>query len=184
MDEWNYWYGPDVFGELGLRYCLRDALGIAAGLNEFSRQSDLVLMANYAQTVNVLGAIKTTKTEAAMETTGLVLTLYRRHFGTLPVAASAARPLDVAAAWTADRKALTVAVVNPTLRKLDIPWKLAGAKLAGSGRRWQIAGADPTAYNDPGKPPRVSIHRAAVGDARERLPVAACSVTVFELDVQ
>jgi alpha-N-arabinofuranosidase len=26
MDEWNYWYGPHVFGELGTRYFLKDAL--------------------------------------------------------------------------------------------------------------------------------------------------------------
>jgi alpha-N-arabinofuranosidase len=185
MDEWNYWYaGPHVFGELGQRYHLRDALGIAAGLHEYARQSDLVFMANYAQTVNVIGALKTTKTDAALETTGLVLALYRRHFGTLPVAASAGAPLDVAAAWTADRKALTVAIVNPTLQKLDIPWKLSGAKLAGTGRRWQIAGEDPMAYNDPGKPPRVTIEEAAVRDIADRLPVAACSVTLFALDVQ
>ena len=42
-------------------------------------------MANYAQTVNVIGAIKTTATAAEMEATGLALALYRRHFGTLPV---------------------------------------------------------------------------------------------------
>jgi alpha-N-arabinofuranosidase len=185
MDEWNYWYGSaNVFGELGQRYHLRDALGIAAGLNEYARQSDLVFMANYAQTVNVIGALKTTKTAAALETTGLVLALYRRHFGTLPVAALAGAPLDVAAAWTADRKALTVAIVNPTLQKLDIPWKLSGAKLAGTGRRWQIAGEDPMAYNDPGKPPRVTIEEATVGDLAECLPVAACSVTLFALDAE
>ena len=45
-------------------------------------------MANYAQTVNVIGAIKTTKTAAELETTGLVLALYRRRFGTLPVRVS------------------------------------------------------------------------------------------------
>jgi alpha-N-arabinofuranosidase len=185
MDEWNYWYaGPHVFGELGQRYYLRDALGVAAGLNEYSRQSDLVFMANYAQTVNVIGAMKTSKTDAALETTGLVLALYRRHFGTLPVAASAGAPLDVAAAWTADRKTLCVAIVNPTLHKLDIPWKLTGAKLAGTGRRWQIAGDDPMAYNDPGKPPQVTIQEAAVRDAGARLSVAACSVTLLALDAQ
>ena len=48
-------------------------------------------MANYAQTVNVLGCIKTSKTAAALDTTGLVLMLYRKHFGTLPVAAEADR---------------------------------------------------------------------------------------------
>ena len=56
LDEWNYWYGPHVYGELGTRYFLKDALGIAAGLHEYARQSDIIFMANYAQTVNVIGA--------------------------------------------------------------------------------------------------------------------------------
>ena len=85
MDEWNYWYGPYVFGELGTRYFLKDGLGIAKGLHEFYRNSDIVYMANYAQTVNVIGCIKTTRTAAAFETTGLVLKMYRNNFGTIPV---------------------------------------------------------------------------------------------------
>ena len=80
MDEWNYWYGPYVFGELGTRYFQKDALGIAAGLNEFARNTDIYFMANYAQTVNVIGCIKTSKTDAAFATTGLVLKLYRKYF--------------------------------------------------------------------------------------------------------
>jgi alpha-N-arabinofuranosidase len=184
LDEWNYWYGPHLFGELGTRYFLRDALGIAAGLNEYARQSDIMFMANYAQTVNVIGSIKTTKTEAAFETTGLALMLYRRHFGTLPVAATADPPLDVAAAWTADRKVLTVAVVNPTMQERNLPLKIQGAKLSGSGRRWQIAAADPMAYNEPGKPPKVTIEERAVRGARAELRVAPCSVTLYALDVE
>ena len=39
LDEWNYWYGPHVFGELGTRYFLKDALGIAAGLHEYFRNT-------------------------------------------------------------------------------------------------------------------------------------------------
>ena len=181
LDEWNYWYGAHIFGELGTRYLLRDALGIAAGLNEYSRQSDIIFMANYAQTVNVIGCIKTTKTAAAFETTGLALKLYRQHFGTLPVAATADAPLDVAAAWTADRQTLTVAIVNPTRQKLDLPWQLRGAKLTGAGRRWQIAGDDPLAYNDPGQPPKVTIEETAAGDVQTKLPLAPCSVTLYAL---
>ena len=33
LDEWNYWYGPNEYGELGTRYFLKDGLGIAAGLH-------------------------------------------------------------------------------------------------------------------------------------------------------
>jgi alpha-N-arabinofuranosidase len=169
MDEWNYWYGPHVFDENGTRYFMKDALGIAAGLHEYARQSDLVYMANYAQTVNVLGCIKTTKTAAAFETTGLVLKLYRGHFGTLPVGVTADPPLDVAAAWTADRKVLTVGIVNPTLEQRAVALEIQGAKPGGTGRRWQIAHGDPMAYNDPGKPPKVVIEEAEVRGDLTRL---------------
>jgi alpha-N-arabinofuranosidase len=69
MDEWNYWYGEPVYGEIGCAYRLKDALGVAIGLHEFFRNSDVITMANYAQTVNVIGAIKTTKTTAFFDTT-------------------------------------------------------------------------------------------------------------------
>ncbi|HMP84806.1 MAG TPA: alpha-L-arabinofuranosidase C-terminal domain-containing protein, partial [Verrucomicrobiota bacterium] len=85
MDEWNYWHRDYVYGELGCVYDWSDGLGIAAGLHEYFRQSDLIQMAHYAQTVNVIGAIKTSKTAAELETTGLVLQLYRQHFGQIPL---------------------------------------------------------------------------------------------------
>jgi alpha-N-arabinofuranosidase len=111
LDEWNYWYGPHLYGELGVRYTLRDALGIARGIHEMVRQSDVIQMANYAQTVNVIGAIKTTDTAAAFDATGLPLKLYRRHFGSLGIRVEGdAAPLDVSAALTADRRQLTLAI--------------------------------------------------------------------------
>ncbi len=139
-------------------------------------------MANYAQTVNVIGCIKTDRTAAAFETTGLVLTLYRRHFGVIPVAVETSGPLDVAAAWTADRKTLTVAVVNPTMQKVELPVTFRGVKLAGTGRRFEIAGGDPMAYNDPAQPAKVKIEESKVDAVGEKLPLAPCSVTLFELD--
>jgi alpha-N-arabinofuranosidase len=184
LDEWNYWYGPQLYGEVGTRYFLKDALAIAAGLNEYVRNSDIYLMANYAQTVNVLGCIKTDRTSAVFDATALPLMLYRRHFGTLPVAVTAEAPLDVAAALTPDRKTLTVAVVNPTMRKLDLPLKVEGAKLKGSGIRWQIAGNDLMAYNQPGKPPKVSIEEAPLNNVAQTLSVVPCSVTLFALEME
>jgi alpha-N-arabinofuranosidase len=183
LDEWNFWYGPHVFGELGTRYFLKDALGIAGGLHEYARQSDIMFMANYAQTVNVIGCIKTTKTAAEMETTGLVLQLYRAHFGTIPVSVQTEAPLDVAAALTADGKYLTIGVVNPTLSELSIPCQIAGAKLAaaGTGKRWQIAGSDPQAFNHPGQPRTIDIQEDTVTVPLDALQVAPCSVTLFAL---
>jgi alpha-L-arabinofuranosidase len=184
LDEWNYWYGPEVFGELGVRYYLKDALGIAAGLNEYARQSDIIYMANYAQTVNVIGAIKTNKTAAAFETTGLVLKLYRHNFGTLPVATQVSGEVLAQAAFTEDRKALTISVVNPTMNPQEIALDLKGTSLTGKGTRWQIVGSDPYAYNDPAKPDAVKIVEKAVEGVTDKLSVEPFSVTLLSLPVK
>jgi len=185
LDEWNYWYGKQIFGQLGNRYFLRDALGIAEGLHEMYRNSDIVAMANYAQTVNVLGAIKTTKTEAAFETTGLVLKMYREHYGQVPVKVQwDANAIDVAAAWTKDKGALTIGVVNPAQRECELILDLKGAKIQGDGRIWRIAGEDPMAYNEPGKEPKVVIEEKAVSGVSNKLTVPGYSASIFELVVE
>jgi len=184
LDEWNYWYGPDLYGQIGTRYFLKDALGVAAALHEFARQSDLYVMANYAQTVNVIGAIKTSKTAAEFETTGLVLKLYRQHFGAVPLSTKVSPPLDAMAALTQDGKTLTVGTVNPTKHPLELPLDLQGVKITGQGRCFEIAGSDPMAYNEPGKPPKVCIAEKPVSGLSGKLPVAAYSVTLYVLALQ
>ena len=185
LDEWNYWYGPNEYGELGTRYFLQDGLGIAAGLHELFRNSDLYFMANYAQTVNVIGAIKTTATAAEMEATGLALALYRRHFGTLPVKVEGApAPLDVAAALTADRSALTVAVVNPTAEARRVRLDLAGAAVAGRARRFVLTGGDRLAHNAPGRPRGVSVTETSLSQGGEVLDAPPLSVVLHVLPVR
>jgi DUF1680 family protein/alpha-L-arabinofuranosidase len=185
MTEWNYWYGPHQFGELGTTYFHKDGLGIAKGLHEYFRHSDIIFLANYAQTVNVIGCIKTTKTEAAFETTGLALKLYRNHFGTIPVAITGETyPLDVAAAWTSDRKALTIAIVNPTEQEHELPFDLEGTRLTGTGQMWLIANDDPMAYNEPGKEPRVRIVEKAINGVSNKLKVPALSISLYKLAVK
>ncbi len=184
MTEWNYWYGPHAFGELGTRYFLKDALGIAAGVHEYARQSDIIGSAFYAQTVNVIGAIKVSRRNAAFETTGLVLKLYRHHFGQLPAATTTEGAIDAQAAWTADRKRLTLGVVNPTTGQQEVALEIEGAKLAGTGTRWQITGADPMAFNDPDGGSPVRIDESAVSGAGDKLTLAPCSVTLFALDAE
>ena len=176
LDEWNYWYGPNEYGELGTRYFLQDGLGIAAGLHELFRNSDIYFMANYAQTVNVIGAIKTTATAAEMEATGLALALYRRHFGTLPVKVEGApSPLDVAAAFTADRSTLTVAVVNPTAEARRVRLDLVGAAVSGRARRFVLTGPDRFSHNAPARPRGVSVTETSFslgGDTVESPPLS------------
>lgn len=185
MDEWNYWYGPDLYGEIGVQYHLKDALGIAAGINEYSRCTDIIFMANYAQTVNVIGAIKTSKTEAVFDTTGLVLKVYRHQFGSTPVAVDGnVEPLDVAAAWTQDRKVLTVSIVNPTVKDIDLSMDLKGAALTGEGRLYRIAGLDPMAANKPGRPPAVVVREEPCTGLKNRLTLPPLSASLYALSVR
>ena len=184
IDEYNYWYGPHLYGELGTRYYLQDALGIAMSLHEMARNSDIIFMANYAQTVNVIGCIKTTKTKAAFATTGLVLKLYRKHFGVIPTQVSGeTKPLDVAAAWTKNRKALTVGIVNPTKTVYDLVLKLKGATVKGTGQHFQIAGSDPFAYNQPGKKPQVVIEKKQLLGITNKLSVPPLSISLYKLNI-
>ncbi len=185
LDEWNYWYGDHVYGELGTRYYLKDALGIAAGIHEMARNSDVFYMANYAQTVNVIGCIKTTKTAAAFAATGLPLKLYRREFGVTPVlTVGDTLPLDVAVAWAEDRKTLTVGIVNPTREPFDLEVDIVGAPLSGAGRVWTITGPDPMAYNEPGKPPNIAIVEEAVTGIADSLEAPPISIRLYALDVK
>ena len=185
MDEWNYWYGPNEYGELGVRYFLQDALGVAVGLHEFFRHSDLYFMANYAQTVNVIGAIKTTTTEAEFETTGLVLKLYRERFGEIPVHVGGDfQPLDIAAAWSPDRTAVTIAVVNPTEQRQRLALKPTGGTLTGRGRKWTLTGADKWSHNAPGEPRQVDITTSSIPDRADQLVVGPLSVTLCSCYLQ
>ena len=197
LTEWNYWnYDPGEganllpedaywFGELGRRYFMQDALGIAAGLHEYFRNSDIMYLAAYAQTVNVIGCVKTTKTAAGFATTGLPLALYRNHYGTIPVeVTNSNKALDVAAAWTQDHKALTIGVVNTTDKQQQISMNLSGANLTGAGTAWVIANPDPMAYNEPGKEPEVTIKENKVTGVSNQLTVPGYSVNLYRLEVR
>jgi len=185
LDEWNYWYGPNEYGELGTRYFLQDGLGVAIGLHEYFRNSDLFFMANYAQTVNVIGAIKTTETQAEFETTGLVMKLYRERFGTIPVQLEGEfEPLDIAGALSTDGNTLTVAVVNPTEQSKSIAFILNGGQLSGQGTRWIITGRNKWSYNAPGKQRQVNIVQTSVTTVPNEMVLAPLSVTLYALELR
>jgi alpha-N-arabinofuranosidase len=186
MDEWNYWHRDYIYGELGCEYSLADALGVAAGLHEYFRNTDIVHMANYAQTVNVIGCIKTTKTAAFFDTTALPLLLYRREFGTVPLDVTgnqADRAIDVAAAKTADGSALTIGVVNPQAEPQTIDVKLDGLKLGSTAMAWRVTGPNPTAHNTPEKK-EVTITEDKSVRFNGKLTVPAYSANVYRLPIE
>ncbi len=184
MDEWNYWYGDYIYGELGVRYHHKDALGIAKGLHEYFRNSDLFFMANYAQTVNVIGCIKTTTTSAGFATTALPLILYRHHFESNPVRVENSIPLlDVAAAVSDDKDVLTVSMVNsgdqPVTFELDVP----GFSLPKEASAWTIHHEDPEAYNVPGETPEVAIDESAYRMKKNRIEVPSYAILMLKFEL-
>ena len=133
--------------------------------------------------------------------------LYRRHFGVTPVAVtgnspqhdlkglagldkpkipsgSDTYPLDAAAALTADGKALTVAIVNPTESEQQIELTFKGVVLQPAGKLWRIASADLNPQNQPGKPPVVDIVESAVTQVPGRLVIPKLSISLYELPVR
>lgn len=83
VDEWGAWYDVEPGTNPGFLYqqnTMRDALIAAVTLNIFNRHCDRVVMANLAQTVNVLQAVILTEGERMVLTpTYHVFDLYRPH---------------------------------------------------------------------------------------------------------
>jgi|WetSurMetagenome_2_1015567.scaffolds.fasta_scaffold06307_2 alpha-L-arabinofuranosidase len=184
MDEWNYWYGPYIYGELGTRYFFRDAMGIAAGLNEYSKNSDIIFMANYAQTINVIGCIKTNTTHSVIDATGLVLKLYRHKFGVIPVEISGDnRPLEIGATLTSGEDTLTVSVVNPTWEPVEFPLSISGSKPQDSVEIWKVTSPNDMSTNEPGREPAVKITGPDILKLNTKLKVGPASITIFRIPI-
>jgi len=185
FDEWNFWYGDYVYGELGVTYRLKDALGVAMGLHEFYRNSDIIGLACFAQTVNVLGAIKTTRTQASLEGSGEVLALYRHQFGTVPIeVAQPAKDLDVSAAWTEDKKAITVSIVNATGVPRTVAVDLGKTAVQDAVKQWEITGVNPQVHNEPGMDPQIIKAVEKKGTFGGKLESPAYSAELYRLEVK
>ncbi len=181
QDEWNYWYGPHVYGELGTSTS-QGRSRIAAGLHEFFRNSDLFHMANYATDGQRDRGDQDQQNGRGPGYDGEVLALYRNRFGTIPVKVGGApEPLDVAAAWTEGKKALTIAIVNPTKTAQNLPLSVKGARLSSKAKLWVITGVDPQSKNVPGKDPEVKTVEKKGVSFGSTLTVPPMSVSLYEI---
>ncbi|HCC71139.1 MAG TPA: alpha-L-arabinofuranosidase, partial [Bacteroidales bacterium] len=184
MDEYNYWYGPHIYGELGTRYFMRDALGIAAGMNEFYRQSDIIFMANYAQTVNVIGCIKANTTHSVMAATGQVLKLYRAQYGKIPlILRGETRPLDISAALNSTADTLVISAINPTWEEVRFDLNIKNAGTGSGAIHWEITAPDDMAYNEPGIPDKVIIIGPEQVLNNKSFKVKPVSINIFKIPV-
>jgi len=133
----------------------------------------------------VTGTYSAARGEAVLNPVGMLFKFYRDYYGTIPVdvsgnspqpkpkdppggeqpvvhAGSDTFPLDVAAAWTAYRKALTVAVINPTESPQALSLRIRGAELSGKGTLRRMAPQSLTATVVVGQEPGVKIEEQAL----------------------
>ncbi len=198
LDEW-------VSGNIGdARDSMFQSLACAEAMNEMLRHSHRFVISAYTGAPELLAI---SKTDSTVRPIGLMFELYRRHFGTIPLAVegnspphdvkgtvgvdksktpagSDTYPLDAVAALTADRKSLTLAIVNPSESGQQMDVALQGVAVQNQGRMWRVAAADLTAANEPGKPRVVDIVESPVTQAPGRLAIPPISISIYEFPVR
>jgi alpha-N-arabinofuranosidase len=203
LDEWvSEWTGERAKRAPG--YSMFAPLSCAEAMQEMFRHSNLFIISAYTAAPQLLA---TSKTDATVHPIGLMFELYRRHFGTIPVEVTGnspqhdvagtvwvdkasvssgtdTYPMDAAAALTPDRKALTVAIVNPTESEQQIDVAIKGATVRDNGRVWRIAGQHLTEDNEPGKPLMVDIVETPATGVPGQLTVPKLSISLYEFPLQ
>ena len=181
--NWNP--APDAVGVGAYEhyYTVGDAVAVARALHEMFRNADVVGMANWPQTVNVIGAIKTTRNHACVDAVGHLLTLYRARVGgrTVSLDVPADSPLDAAAAWDAQAGLLSLALVNSSLdRELEVTLQPAGLPAGAAAEGWQIAG-ELGAYNTPGQDEQVTVKPLGALSLERPIRLSPHSITVVQI---
>ena len=191
VDEWGIvrdWDpapdGPGV-GPFEHYYPLGDALASARALHELIRSADVVGMATWAQTVNVIGAIKANRNYAELDSVGHLLALYRAQVGgrLVPVSLGAEVPVDAVAALDRKTGLLSLGLVNySSAEEVVLPLKAVGGALPRTAQAWQINGPSLGAINVPGKPGAVTTQVLPPADLTTPIRLPAHSITVLKGD--
>ncbi len=182
-DEWNVWYRAHQPERLEEQYDLADALAVAAYLNVFVRQADVVTVANLAQMVNVIAPIFTSSEGLYLQTIYHPLTLLAQHTQDVALATWTDGPtvtlpeslpgqekpsraaklgefnvLDVAATRDEVRSNLVVSLINRSeSESLDLALELASGEVTGEIRRFEVNGDDVHGINDFDHPENVAV---------------------------
>ena len=189
IDEWAYTGTPTD---------LKLAPSYAMVSQQMFRYSGFIKMSAFTMGVST---IDFNATKSSFNTTGLMFKLYRDHLGTLPIdvggnspqpapkwpvggkqpaanPGSATYPLDVAAAFSGDRKFLTVGIVNPTEEPQFLKLYLEGVRLGREPDMWRMTGPNPDAANVLGKPAEAGVKEKSLSSLPQTLAIPPASFTV------
>ena len=199
VDEWGTWYDVEPGTEPGFLYqqsTLRDAIVAALNFHIFHRHADRVVMANIAQTVNVLQAMILTAKERMLRTpTYWVFEMFKVHQGGTFLPVELQSPdyvfgqgtipmVSASATRAADRSAVHLSLANTSpSQPATLTVKLAGVTPKSVAGR-VLTGTTMNAHNTFDAPdvvkPTIFEGAALIGDSLEvRLP--AKSVVILTL---
>jgi alpha-N-arabinofuranosidase len=83
------------------------------------------------------------------------------------------------AAFTEDRKTLTIAVLNPSDSEQNVTIAINGAKLTSSGKLWRMAPDSIDAMVQVGKKPEVQVEEQTLGALPGTITVRPFSVNIY-----
>ena len=196
IDEWAYFSGD--------RNSYKTVPAYAWAFHEMFRHSNVFKM---AALTFATATLTSNRTEAVLNPTGLLFKMYRDHFGEIPVEVSGnssqpkpmfpaggdqpavnpgsdTYPLDVSAALSADRKTLTIAVLNPSNSEQNIELAIHGATLASAGKLWRMAPDSIDAAIKLGTKPEVQVEEQQLGALPGTVTVRPFSVNIYSYPIQ
>jgi alpha-L-arabinofuranosidase len=203
IDEWGTWHPPTPGRNpafLWQQNTLRDGLVAALTLDLFNRHADKLVMANIAQTVNVLQALLLVEDGKTIVTpTGHVYAMYADHQGAeslrvqiesedvaFAAAGKAAHMTGLIGSASRQGKSLLITLVNPRLgQPVEVSVSLGdGAEVRG-GTATVLAHDDCHAHNTFTAPEVVTPREATVQASGRAftLTLAPQSVTAFSLQL-
>ncbi len=203
MRDKKIFLSNDEYAYTGAATNLKLALAYAMVFNEMMRHTEFWRMSAFTMGVSTMDY---NETSAVLNTNGVLFKMYGDHLGTIPVAVtgnspqpgpkyppggdqprtsagSPTYPLDMVAALTADRKFLTLAVVNATEKAQRFDLNVTGVRLGGGGKVWVMTGEKLEAANRVGQKPEVEVKEMEAGDVTGGVTVAPISVDIYRFPV-
>lgn len=193
VDEWGTWFNVEPGTNPGFLYqqnTMRDAQVAALTLNIFNAHADRIVMANLAQTVNVLQSVILTEGDKMVLTpTYHVFDLYKAHQeGTLvPVhvdaddSAEGVKRVSASASLKGDVLTVTLANTSAT-ESCDVPISLCGAKPAKAEGR--VLAGEMHAKNDFSASPVAIAPLTSLSLSSDEVRVTLPACSVAEITIQ
>ena len=193
VDEWGTWFNVEPGTNPGFLYqqnTMRDAQVAALTLNIFNAHADRIVMANLAQTVNVLQSVILTEGDKMVLTpTYHVFDLYKAHQeGTLvPVhvdaddSAEGVKRVSASASLKGDVLTVTLANTSAT-ESCEVPISLCGAKPARAEGR--VLAGEMRAKNDFSASPVAIAPLTSITLSSDEVRVTLPACSVAEITIQ